>query len=197
MRVCQPCPVALKASSTSASKRMVVETFFAVALGRPRFMASRKAAFPSLRETTLSPIFHSPFSKNSSVSSGASSGSIHSGFEARNFSFIGIPHRNDTAAVTACSPYKYNLPTMQNPKCDETLLTIVPPHVLSCHSWPTEHLRCILKVEATLLLGFGAFCWVEGDLYNNYCSNNKSVWKVKRSKDSNVLFSKMRAQRMA
>ena len=193
MRVCQPFPVALKASNTSASNRMVVETFFTAALGRPRLIDSRKAAFPSLGETTLSPILHSPRSKNSSVSSGASSGSIHSGLEAGNFSFIGIPHRNDTPAVTAYSPCKYNFLAMQNSKCNETLLSIVASQIWNCHSRPREHLRRILKVEATLLKGFGALCWVVGDLHSNYCSNIKSVWQVKRSMTSSVLVGKMRA----
>lgn len=131
MRVCQPCPVALIASNTSASKRMVVETFFTAALGRPRLIASRKTAFSSFGETTLSPIFHSPCSKNSSESSEASSGSIHCGLEAGNFSLIGIPHRNNAATFTACSPYKYNLSAMQYPECDKPLLAIATPSGLA------------------------------------------------------------------
>lgn len=48
--------------------------------------------------------------KESSLSSGASSGSIHSGLESGKFLFIGI-----ASAVTACSPYKHNFPTVQYP----------------------------------------------------------------------------------
>jgi hypothetical protein len=90
MRDCQPSPVALNASNTSASKRMVVLIFVPLPAGLPRrFLAS---ACASSRDTTLSPIRQTPSLKNASVSSGASSGSTHALGIFCNFALICFPH---------------------------------------------------------------------------------------------------------
>ena len=73
MRVCQPSPVTLKASRISASKRIVVLTLPPLPAGLPQRLAASCRA--SGRETGLSPTCQTPCSKNSSVNTGASSGS--------------------------------------------------------------------------------------------------------------------------
>ena len=80
MRVCHPRPVALKASSTSASRRMLTCAFVAAAFGRPRgFSISAATSVPS----------------NSGSTSAAGrarwkSSSVHSGFSLSTSSGLGL-----------------------------------------------------------------------------------------------------------
>src|SRR5450830_1869234 len=106
IRVCQPSPVALKASRISASKRMVVLTLLPLPAGLPRRRAISCCA--SGRETGLSPIFQSPCSKKSSVSSGASSGSSQALAVFCDFTFICFPHADNSACQSTLRPDQYD-----------------------------------------------------------------------------------------
>lgn len=84
MRVCQPGPRALKCSSTSASRRRVVEIFGFSDLGRPRLTGAASTFAFHLRDDR----------------SGASSGSATAATLERLFFAIGVPYRDDVASAT-------------------------------------------------------------------------------------------------
>lgn len=91
MRVCHPLPVDLKAVSMSLSKRTVVDDLAPVPAGLPR-IAVFVAVVNSSLETTLPSIIGVALAKKSSVSSGASSGSLQELRVLDNFAVIRVPH---------------------------------------------------------------------------------------------------------
>jgi hypothetical protein len=113
MRVCHPRPVARNAAITSASKRIVVDTFAESDLGRPRRSPSRNSERPSSGGTSRPPIRQtaSARSKSSFTISGSSSYSSGCTTWASTFSklllvelffaFIGFPHRHSFRSVAS------------------------------------------------------------------------------------------------
>ena len=91
IRVCQPSPLARNAANTSASRRNLTGSLVDAYFGLPRVLI------------TL-PSYRSAVSKNSEVSSGASSASIQVLCVECFFAVIGFPHTNDSAGLAAGRP---------------------------------------------------------------------------------------------
>lgn len=148
MRVCQPLPVALNASTTSGEQRKVTRTLGVIAFGRPRL-------------TSFSPSYKSAAEKNASSSSGASSGSFQVFFKSCAFAFIGFPHGDNTPHVTAWRPDQdYNAP-IKFSGCYIPRFAVVFAYILSGKMFTRKHLTSPRKIKATLVNRPVAFVIVE------------------------------------
>jgi hypothetical protein len=106
-RVCQPSPFSRNAARTSASSRIVVDTFRVAARGRPR----RTGAAASLAA-------HSGADK-----SGASSGSTQAGTVELLFGLMRFPHRDNAAIAISRRPHHDHHPAVQIAEREKTILT--------------------------------------------------------------------------
>lgn len=148
MRVCQPLPVALNASTTSGEQRKVTRTLGFIAFGRPSL-------------TSFSPSYNAAPEKNASSSSGASSGSFQVFFKSCIFAFIGFPHGDNTPHVTAWRPDQdYNAP-IKFSGCYIPRFAIVFAYILSGKMFARKHLTSPRKIKATLVKRPVAFVIVE------------------------------------
>lgn len=148
MRVCQPLPVALNASTTSGEQRKVTRTLGVIAFGRPRL-------------TSFSPSYKSAAEKNASSSSGASSGSFQVFFKSCAFAFIGFPHGDNTPHVTAWRPDQdYNAP-IKFSGCYIPRFSVVFAYILSGKMFTRKHLTSPRKIKAALVKRPVAFVIVE------------------------------------
>jgi hypothetical protein len=82
------------------------------ALGRPRGLGD-------------APSKSSADSKNAVPSEGASSGSFQIARKERFFSFIGFPHTNNAADITAWCPNQHNQPFIEPSNADKTFFLII------------------------------------------------------------------------
>jgi hypothetical protein len=159
MRVCQPSPVALNAASTSASNRIVVLTLVPLPAGLPRrFPASAR---PSSRDTTLSPIRHSPSSKKSSGSSSASSGSTQVPGEFCNFTFICFPHTDTSSRSATLRPNYNNHPSIKIANRHTMGFAVVQTVVVHRYGNPFKHLSRTSKIQASFDQCLSTFAGIE------------------------------------
>src|SRR4051812_45863433 len=121
----------------SGSRRSEICSFGASSFGRPP------------RRTTLSPCISTPLAKSSSVSSGASSGSVQLLSVDRLFSVIGLPHRYHVPSVAPRRPDEHHHPTAQESDSDEAPLAVVVPRVLEHEDRSGKHLGSLVEVEPT------------------------------------------------
>lgn len=148
MRVCQPLPVALNASTTSGEQRKVTRTLGFIAFGRPSL-------------TNFSPSYNAAPEKNASSSSGASSGSVQVFFKSCVFAFIGFPHGDNTPHVTAWRPDQdYNAP-IKFSGCYIPRFAVVFAYILSGKMFTRKHLTSPRKIKAALVKRPVAFVIVE------------------------------------
>ena len=128
-------------------KRSLTGTLVCAAFGRPRRLT---AARYSARSTMRSPTMGVARSKNSSVSSGASSGSIQGLRVFFDFLAIGFSHADDAACLLARRPDQDDMTAVEQTKGDEPVLagiiSVIPPR----QRWICEHLFGACKVEAPL-----------------------------------------------
>lgn len=129
----------------SASKRIVVLILVAATTGRPRrFVASICACS---RETILSPIRQTPVSNNSSVSSGASSGSTQALADFFDFTSIRFPHADNSARRATRGPNNNDDLIVKSPESDVARLTVIPARIDHRHRYAVKNLTCSPKIE--------------------------------------------------
>src|ERR1044072_8079162 len=96
--------------------------------------------------------------KNSRVSAGASSGSLHFFFPESLLFRMRIPHRNNVPCVAARRPNHNNQAAVEKTGGDVTRFACRTAARWICCGSPTEHLSGPGKVETSLLHGLEAFC---------------------------------------
>src|SRR5579863_892492 len=172
MRACHPAPLARKASITSWSSRKVTWRLGAAPTGgRPI-----RVSVPLAGRMTLPPSRISARSKNSAVSSGASSGSIQS--DTFNLLPVGMPHRNDAKHSVAVCMDDHDRPAIESPISDPSLLTVVLP-IINLRVCPAgKHIGDIEKIKPAFPQRRLALDGIELNLHRDICSYTKARVQV-------------------
>lgn len=136
-RVCQPGPVARSPSMTAASSRSVTWCLGDGDLGRPR-----RASVP--------PSYRSARSKNASVRTGASSGSVHVAPPELGFLDMSIPHRDNSSGIIARRPDQHHKTVLQIAGGDEPRLAIIPPVIPRRRMEPSEDDARISEIKPAM-----------------------------------------------
>jgi hypothetical protein len=139
-RDCQRGPVARNASSTSLSRRTVVGVLV-LPSGLPR-----RTTFPPLRSSAPA--------IQSSVISGASSGSTQVLGELFSFAVICLSHAYDAAIRAAGRPDQHDNPAMQPARSRESLFPIIEAQVWLRQRHARKNLGNKLKIHSALNEGF-------------------------------------------
>src|SRR5262245_26476805 len=174
MRVCQPGPEARKCASTSASSRSFTACLGLAMRGRPRRSLT---STPVAGRMTLPPIENSARLAMAAVSGRPSSGSVHEGFEDRDFLGIALPHRDDAPASGARRPDDIDQTTSQVAVRPVAHFSIVEPGVLNRHLGPGKDETRILEVEPTLGERPGPLARIVGDSHRIFVPPKKRAVK--------------------
>ena len=121
IRVCHPRPPALKWSTTSAERRIVVDTFGLATGGRPR------------RTFALANFSGQPSWERSGASSRSESRAVECSFP-----LIGLPHTDDPIGAVARRPDQDHHREVEEPNCDISILAIVSTVVLDGQGAPAN-----------------------------------------------------------
>lgn len=179
IRVCQPLPVALNASTTSGEQRMVMRVFVVLATGRPRFLISSRGA-----STTLSPsrsmVSGSDFAAAVMAASSSGVGNFVPG---RNLSFdmafdlpaIGLSEADNAPFVVgAVSKHNTINPVVKVSESDVTLFPVVSPGVHHRDAGIPLKGSSVSKRDTVLLLVYCVFGCIKSYVHTFIvCTINK------------------------